>query len=188
MVFILAGSFLVVSVTAKVFYIFLHPHWKSGSLNCFFGSTILCPGKGHRHWGMFIKSPENLCGINGFCYKVEERWIMKFPEKIWFIIVFSKWVDKHRIIKDCHITGSDTMKKPHGHNHSISELEEHLGVIQSPSHVQLFVAPWTAAHQASLSLTISQSLPKFMSIASVMPSSDALFSFCPHSLEHLQFS
>ena len=33
-----------------------------------------------------------------------------------------------------------------------------------------FVTPWTAAHQASLSLTISWSLPKFMSIASVMPS------------------
>ena len=31
--------------------------------------------------------------------------------------------------------------------------------------------PWTAAHQASLSLTISQSLPKFISIESVMPSS-----------------
>ena len=34
----------------------------------------------------------------------------------------------------------------------------------------LFVTPWTAAHQASLSLTISWSLPKFMSIVSVMPS------------------
>ena len=38
------------------------------------------------------------------------------------------------------------------------------------SHVQLFAIPWTAAHQASLSFTISQSLLKFMSIESVMPS------------------
>ena len=37
-------------------------------------------------------------------------------------------------------------------------------VVQSLSRVQLFVTPWTAAHQASLSLTISQSLLKFMSI------------------------
>ena len=37
-------------------------------------------------------------------------------------------------------------------------------VVQLPSHVQLFVTPRTAAHQASLSLTISWSLPKFMSI------------------------
>ena len=40
---------------------------------------------------------------------------------------------------------------------------------QSPSCVRLFVAPWTAACQASLSLTISRSLSKFMSIPSVMP-------------------
>ena len=38
-------------------------------------------------------------------------------------------------------------------------------VVQSPSHVWLFVTPWIAAYQASLSITISQSLPKFMSIA-----------------------
>ena len=44
-------------------------------------------------------------------------------------------------------------------------------VIQLPNHVWLFVTSWTAAHQASLPLTISQSLPKFMSLASVMPSS-----------------
>ena len=44
-------------------------------------------------------------------------------------------------------------------------------VVQSPSRVWLFATPWTAARQACLSLTISQSLPKFMSIASMMPSS-----------------
>ena len=36
--------------------------------------------------------------------------------------------------------------------------------------VRLFVTPWTAAHQASLSIINSQSLLKFMSIESVMPS------------------
>ena len=41
---------------------------------------------------------------------------------------------------------------------------------QSLSHVQLFATPWTAAHQASLSITSSQSLLKLMFIASVMPS------------------
>ena len=43
-------------------------------------------------------------------------------------------------------------------------------VVQLLSHVRLFVTPWTAAHQASLSFTISQSLLKLMSIESVMPS------------------
>ena len=42
--------------------------------------------------------------------------------------------------------------------------------LQSLSHVQLFVTPWTAAGQASLSITNFQSLLKFMSIESVMPS------------------
>ena len=41
--------------------------------------------------------------------------------------------------------------------------------VQLLSHVRLFVTPWTTAHQASLSITNSQSLPKPMSIESVMP-------------------
>ena len=44
------------------------------------------------------------------------------------------------------------------------------GGVQSLSCVQLFVTPWTAACQAFLSLTISWSSPKFMSIESVMVS------------------
>ena len=43
--------------------------------------------------------------------------------------------------------------------------------VQSLSRVQLFATPWIAARQASLSITNSQSLPKLMSIQSVMPSS-----------------
>ena len=42
--------------------------------------------------------------------------------------------------------------------------------VQSCNRVQLFATPWTAACQASLSFTISQSLFKFMSTESVMPS------------------
>ena len=42
-------------------------------------------------------------------------------------------------------------------------------IVQSLSCVQLFVTPWTAAHQASLSITNSWSLLKLMSIESVMP-------------------
>ena len=50
-------------------------------------------------------------------------------------------------------------------------------IVQSPSFWR-FVTSWTAAHQTSLSLTISRSLPKFMSIASVMPSSHLIL-WCP---------
>ena len=46
----------------------------------------------------------------------------------------------------------------------------HISSVQSLSIVQLFVNPWTAAHQASLSITNSRSLLKLMSIKWVMPS------------------
>ena len=42
--------------------------------------------------------------------------------------------------------------------------------VQLPSRVRLSATPWTTAHQASLSITNSWSLPKLMSIESVMPS------------------
>ena len=50
-----------------------------------------------------------------------------------------------------------------------------VDVVQLLSHVQLFATPWTAARQASLSFTISQSLLKLRSIESVMPSNHLVF-------------
>ena len=67
----------------------------------------------------------------------------------------------------------------HGPSHSHSPREspvKHLlthhclSSIQFLSRVQLFLTSWTTAHQASLSITNSQSLLKLMSIESVMPS------------------
>ena len=66
-------------------------------------------------------------------------------------------------------------------------LSDLLLLVFSCSHVWLFATPWTAAHQAFLSFTISQSLLKLMSIDSVMPSSYPIpsivvpFSSCPQS-------
>ena len=57
-----------------------------------------------------------------------------------------------------------------------SDIDRHVllailfSSVQSLSHVQLFVTPWTAARQASLSITNSWSSLKFMSIELVMPS------------------
>ena len=50
--------------------------------------------------------------------------------------------------------------------------------VQSHSPVELFVIPWTAAHQASLSITNSWSLLKLMFIEPVMPSNHLIFC-CP---------
>ena len=54
----------------------------------------------------------------------------------------------------------------------------HFSSVQSLSHVQLFATPWTAACQASLSITNSWSLPKLISIESVMPSNHLILC-CP---------
>ena len=48
-------------------------------------------------------------------------------------------------------------------------------VVQSSHYVRLFATPWTAARQAFMSLTISQSLPKFMFTILMMPSSPSVF-------------
>ena len=45
----------------------------------------------------------------------------------------------------------------------------HFSLVQSLSHVWFFATPWTVAHQASLSITKSQSLLTLMSIELVMP-------------------
>ena len=50
----------------------------------------------------------------------------------------------------------------------IMALATFVVVVQSLIHVQFFVTPWTAAHQASLSFTISRSLLNLMSIELVM--------------------
>ena len=54
-------------------------------------------------------------------------------------------------------------------NHQSKVVSVKFSPVQSCSHVQLFAAQWTAARQASLSITDSQSFLKLMSIESVMP-------------------
>ena len=69
----------------------------------------------------------------------------------------------------CHWFSDITI--PYGYDHPT------VVVVQSLSHVRVFATPWTAACQASLPFTISQSLLKLMSIESVMPSNHLIL--CP---------
>ena len=62
----------------------------------------------------------------------------------------------------------------------LNQLGSQSQSVQSLSHVRLFATPWTTAHQASLSITNSQSPPKPMSIESVMPSNHLILC-CPFS-------
>ena len=83
------------------------------------------------------------------------------------------------------LSGGETQAQACFHSSSqfwcASRVENHCGrhsaIVESLSHVQLFLAPWTAAHQASLSFTTSQSLFKLMSIESVMPSNHLILCF-----------
>ena len=54
--------------------------------------------------------------------------------------------------------------------HSCFAKPHQFSSVQSLRRIRLLATPWTAAHQASLSITNSRSLPKPMSIESVMPS------------------
>ena len=67
-----------------------------------------------------------------------------------------------------------------------------ISSVQSLSHVQLFVTPWTATCQATLSITNSRSLPKLMFIKSVMQSNHLILCSpllpCPQSFQASVFS
>ena len=54
---------------------------------------------------------------------------------------------------------------------SVHDYQNYTSIqFSSLSHIRLFATPWTAAHQASLSITNSRSLLKLMSVELVMPS------------------
>ena len=91
-----------------------------------------------------------------------------------------------------HLTPSSPLEAPRIPLHHIpSPLSRYLTiltsivVVQSLSRVWFFIIPWTAAHQASLTYTISWSLLKLMAIELVMPSNHHTipFSSCPQSFK-----
>ena len=97
-------------------------------------------------------------------------------------IVLSVWKVEHRLgwegtaVKTVRLTAGifSALLRYKRQNYNVFMVV----VVQSPSHVPLFVTTWTTACQASLSFTISWSLTKFMSIESVMPS-NRLILWCP---------
>ena len=88
------------------------------------------------------------------------KWLSTF--RLWLYKFFFKWL-------------YFLVDKPVGENTGIHKF---ISSVQSLSCVQFFVIPWTAACQASLSITNSQSLPKPMSIELVTPSNHLILC-CP---------
>ena len=83
------------------------------------------------------------------------------------------WATVHGVTKELDMT-------QHLNNNKIDSS------VQLLSRVQLFETPWSAARQASLSITNSQSLLKLMSIESVMPSNHLILC-CPFSSHRQSF-
>ena len=102
------------------------------------------------------------------------------PKRCSFITKSSVGILCHWNCKPClsHQAVSDlpVLQTPHICVHGwvgavVPRASKTFSSLQSLSRVRLFVTPWTTARQASLSITISWSLLKLMSIESVMPSS-----------------
>ena len=76
---------------------------------------------------------------------------------------------RKRLKKNSRDASSDSdMTVPQTQSQKLSTFQ--FSSVQLLSHVRLFETPWTAACQASLSITNSRSLLKLMSVESVMPS------------------
>ena len=88
-----------------------------------------------------------------------------------FLISFVAVLLKERISK-CYLNCHSLLKYLH------YELNLPISSVQSLSHVRLVATPWTAAYQASLSITISWSSLRLTSIESVMPSNHLILC-CP---------
>ena len=79
----------------------------------------------------------------------------------------------HQPLKYLHSTHSSSAQQALPGTQATSSAQNafyFLSSVQLLSHVQLLATPWTAAHQASLSITNSRNFLKLMSIESVMPS------------------
>ena len=87
---------------------------------------------------------------------------------IWQLLLKVQNVSKYEQLK----------KKTKTKNRLPSSIIQKFSSVQSLSSVRLFATPWTAARQASLSITNSRCLPKPMSIKSVMPSNHLILC-CP---------
>ena len=80
----------------------------------------------------------------------------------------NRWMDKDTVYTCIQCNATQPLKKEW--NNAICSNRDKPSSVQSLSCVQLFATPWTAARQATLSITNSRSSPKPMSTELVIPS------------------
>ena len=102
-------------------------------------------------------------------------------ERVFAMTSVFSWQNSNPIFA-CHseyiFTSHFCIPIPYGHHFLVLVQECVISSVQSRSHVWLFVIPWITARQASLSITNSRSLPKLMSIESMMPSNHLILCHC----------
>ena len=134
---------------------------------------------------------QKICNSSSIkCTKYEFIMILKNVGHPWMVVghqIIVAKINKNKTQELLHLSHNDILlyvviadSKCRRNNIIIMSLFiiSQFSSVQSLSRVQLFATPWTAACQASLSITNSWSLPKLMSIESVMPSNHLILC-CP---------
>ena len=121
--------------------------------------------------------------------EVAQAFIDRWISKMWCIYATEHYSASKRKGTVTHATTcmnlegimlSDIIRHMHKKIHYDSIYMRYFSSVQSLNRVRLFATPWTAACQASLLITNSQSLFRLMSIERVMPSNHLIFC-CPFS-------
>ena len=103
--------------------------------------------------------------------------VVQSPSHVWFFA--TTWSEAHKMSLSLTIFWSlpqfMSIAPMISSSHLILWCPLQFSSVQSSSHVQLFATPWNTACQVSLTITISHSLLKLMSVASVMPSNHLIF-------------
>ena len=137
---------------------------------------------------LLFSNPVDRALLTNMCVKTTMSFLRGWNEHV--VLHTHTWVWSWWVLQGkCHnFSGSRWVHSPLFQGGLVSVTWSHLhqpshpcfetsSSVQSLSHVCIFATPWTAAHQASLSITNSQSLFKLMSIESVMPSNHLILCY-----------
>ena len=113
--------------------------------------------------------PERIAAMHPHVHYIPEGTVIRWTEAIKISIRLQHEDEATEISEFLYCFTSVNFSSP-SVSYNIFIISAQFNSVQSLTWVRLFTTPWATAHQASLFITNSQSLPKLMSIESVMPS------------------
>ena len=123
--------------------------------------------------------PERIAAMHPHVHYIPEGTVIRWTEAIKTSIRLQHEDEATEISEFLYCFTSVNFSSP-SVSYNMFIVSAQCNSVQSLTCVQLFVTPWTAARQASLSITNSWSLPKLTSIESVMPSNHLIVPFSSH--------